>query len=71
MKNLVKFYVISLVFLIAFSTKSIGADKLIRRFWPGPLTLILRTDYDFPEGTVKDDGWVGFRIPNLEFRATS
>ena len=24
-------------------------------------------DFDFPEGTVKDDGWVGFRIPNLEF----
>ena len=50
-----------------FNAKSIAADKLISKFWPGPLTLILRTDYDFPEGTVKDDGWVGFRIPNLEF----
>ena len=29
MKNLVKFYVISLVFLIAFSTKSIGADNIL------------------------------------------
>ena len=50
-----------------FNAKSIAADKLISKFWPGPLTLILRTDYDFPEGTVKYDGWVGFRIPNLEF----
>lgn len=50
-----------------FNAKSIAADKLISKFWPGPLTLILQTDYDFPEGTVKDDGWVGFRIPNLEF----
>ena len=50
-----------------FNAKSIAADKLISKFWPGPLTLILRTDYDFPKGTVKDDGWVGFRIPNLEF----
>ncbi len=50
-----------------FNAKSIAADKLISKFWPGPLTLILQTDYDFPEGTVKNDGWVGFRIPNLEF----
>ena len=50
-----------------FNAKSIAADKLISKFWPGPLTLILQTDYDFPEGTIKDDGWVGFRIPNLEF----
>ena len=29
MKNLVKFYVISLVFFITFSTKSIAADNIL------------------------------------------
>jgi len=53
--------------LYKFNASSSTIDKLISKFWPGPLTLILKTDYDFPEGTVKDNGWVGFRIPNLKF----
>jgi len=44
-----------------------GIGKLISKFWPGPLTLILETDYNFPEGTVKDQGYVGFRVPDLKF----
>ena len=50
-----------------FNASSPAIDRLISKFWPGPLTLILETDYDFPEGTVKDKGWVGFRVPDLKF----
>ncbi|MEC7880679.1 MAG: L-threonylcarbamoyladenylate synthase [Chloroflexota bacterium] len=53
--------------LYKFISPSNTVDKLISKFWPGPLTLILETDFDFPEGTVKDNGWVGFRIPDLKF----
>jgi L-threonylcarbamoyladenylate synthase len=31
-----------------------GAERLARRFWPGPLTLVLRTP----------DGFFGFRVPD-------
>lgn len=41
--------------------------KVADKFWPGPLTLVLRTDFDFPVGLVKKDGLVGFRIPKLKF----
>jgi tRNA threonylcarbamoyl adenosine modification protein (Sua5/YciO/YrdC/YwlC family) len=53
--------------LYKFISPSNAVDKLISKFWPGPLTLVLETDFDFPEGTVKDNGWVGFRIPDLKF----
>ena len=50
-----------------FNANVTGIDKLIRKFWPGPLTLILETDYNFPLGTVKNDGSVAFRVPDLKF----
>jgi len=44
-----------------------GLENLINCFWPGPLTLVLKTNYNFPEGVIKNDGYVGFRIPDLDF----
>lgn len=44
-----------------------GLENLINFFWPGPLTLVLKTNYNFPEGVIKNDGYVGFRVPDLDF----
>lgn len=40
------------------------ADKLIARFWPGPLTLVLPARQDIPKPLVNSDGGVGVRISN-------
>ena len=53
--------------LYKFNASSPLIDKLVGQLWPGPLTLILETNYDFPEGTVKNNGCVGFRVPDLKF----
>ncbi|MCI0371331.1 MAG: threonylcarbamoyl-AMP synthase [candidate division NC10 bacterium] len=39
------------------------ALALARRFWPGPLTLILRTRSDLPEAVTGGTGTVGVRVP--------
>ena len=36
-------------------------------YWPGPLTVVLKTNHNFFSGMIKDDGYVGFRVPNLDF----
>jgi L-threonylcarbamoyladenylate synthase len=38
------------------------AEKLIARFWPGPLTLILPARLDIPRPLLSTDGGVGVRI---------
>jgi L-threonylcarbamoyladenylate synthase len=37
--------------------------KLTSRFWPGPLTLALRTKKEFPRGVAAANGTVGIRVP--------
>lgn len=37
--------------------------RLARRFWPGPLTLVLPTKGKFPKAVRAHDGTVGVRIP--------
>ena len=40
---------------------------LTDNFWPGPLTIILKTEKRFPE-TIQDNfGFVGFRVPDISF----
>jgi L-threonylcarbamoyladenylate synthase len=39
------------------------AIKLARRFWPGPLTLVLSAKYFFPRGIVSKEKEVGLRVP--------
>ena len=42
-------------------------DFLTDNFWPGPLTIILKTEKRFPE-TIQDNfGFVGFRVPDISF----
>jgi L-threonylcarbamoyladenylate synthase len=38
------------------------AEKLIRRFWPGPLTLILPAKPDLPVPLLNRDGKIGVRV---------
>jgi len=37
------------------------AERLIARFWPGPLTLVLPCSEDFAPGIAREDGAVGVR----------
>lgn len=41
------------------------AGRLARKFWPGPLTLILHASPEIPEEITAGTGTVGVRIPNL------
>jgi|TARA_B110000438_G_C15764668_1_gene628966 L-threonylcarbamoyladenylate synthase len=50
-----------------FGAKFYGLERLVEKFWPGPLTLLMETKYSFPENMVKKEGLVGFRVPDLEF----
>jgi L-threonylcarbamoyladenylate synthase len=43
-----------------------GAMRLARAFWPGPLTLLLRSTATFAAGVGSPDGLVGIRVPNSE-----
>jgi L-threonylcarbamoyladenylate synthase len=38
------------------------AEKIINRFLPGPLTLVLQTQSEVPRECVASDGTIGFRI---------
>lgn len=42
------------------------AEKLIKRFWPGPLTIIFESKVKFAKGVVYN-GKVSLRMPNDEF----
>ncbi len=42
------------------------ATRLANRFWPGPLTLVVRSCGDFPARVTGDTFLVGLRIPNHE-----
>ena len=42
------------------------AAKLARRFWPGPLTLVVRKRGNLPKKVTTDSSIVGLRIPNYE-----
>jgi L-threonylcarbamoyladenylate synthase len=58
---------LSLLVPDAESLAAIGAElpaaarALVERFWPGPLTLVLRCRARFPGGVARADGAVGFR----------
>jgi L-threonylcarbamoyladenylate synthase len=41
------------------------ALELARKFWPGPLTLVLPAKYSFPLGVVSKEKEVGLRVPAL------
>ena len=42
-------------------------EKLLDAFWPGPLTIVIKTRHKFYKGMIENDGYVGFRVPNLDF----
>jgi len=39
------------------------AKKLARRFWPGPLTLVLPAKGHWPKGIVSESNMLGLRVP--------
>jgi L-threonylcarbamoyladenylate synthase len=41
-----------------------GIMRLLDRFWPGPLTVVVRCRVDLPPGVLAADGTVGFRVPD-------
>tara|TARA_A100001011_G_C14134115_1_gene766757 strand:+ start:313 stop:945 length:633 start_codon:yes stop_codon:yes gene_type:complete len=53
--------------LLKFDVNFFDFEPILDAFWPGPLTIVVKTNYDFLEGMVKSDGYVGFRVPKLEF----
>ena len=42
-------------------------ENLLDAFWPGPITIVMKTEHKFYNGMIENDGYVGFRVPNLEF----
>lgn len=53
--------------LLKFGIDFSDFQSILDAFWPGPLTIVIKTDYNFKEGMVKNSGFVGFRVPNLNF----
>ena len=53
--------------LLKFGVNFFDFEQILDAFWPGPLTIVVKTNYDFLEGMVKSDGYVGFRVPKLKF----
>ena len=53
--------------LLKFDVNFFDFEPILDAFWPGPLTIVVKTNYDFLEGMVKSDGYVGFRVPKLKF----
>jgi L-threonylcarbamoyladenylate synthase len=45
---------------------NIVAGALASKFWPGPLTLVVKTRVDLPQTVTADSSLVGLRIPNHE-----
>ena len=54
-------------YLSKFGVNFFDFEQILDAFWPGPLTVVVKTNYDFLEGMVKSDGYVGFRVPKLKF----
>jgi L-threonylcarbamoyladenylate synthase len=46
---------------------SLNAQKLIKTFWPGPVTFVFRANSNVPRFIQSEDGKVGIRLPNHEF----
>ena len=42
------------------------AAAIASKFWPGPLTLVVKTKVDLPQTVTADSSLVGLRIPNHE-----
>jgi len=42
------------------------ANKLIDRFWPGPLTIVLNAHPDIPPPLIANTGKIGVRVPGSE-----
>lgn len=40
------------------------AETLMQKFWPGPLTIVLKARADLPDVLKSSDGFVGLRCPN-------
>ena len=53
--------------LLKFGVDYSKFEKLLNTYWPGPLTVVLKTNHNFFSGMIKDNGYVGFRVPNLDF----
>lgn len=39
-------------------------EELAKKFWPGPLTIIVKADKKVPSVVTGDTGYVGLRMPN-------
>ena len=46
------------------STPSVLFRKLANNFWPGPLTIIVRSERALPEGLYSEGNRIGLRIPD-------
>ena len=53
--------------LSKFGVNFFDFEPILDAFWPGPLTIVVKTNYNFLEGMVRSDGYVGFRVPKLKF----
>jgi len=45
---------------------SVTAEKLMRQFWPGPLTLVFKAQQDVPAELAAGTGTIGLRVPGNE-----
>ncbi len=52
--------------LIAKGELSNDAEKLMERFWPGPLTLVFRASDSIPNVLTANTGKIGIRLPDNE-----
>jgi L-threonylcarbamoyladenylate synthase len=50
----------------AIAALDAAAMRLAQEFWPGPLTLLLRTTTTFAAGVSSTDGLVGVRVPDSD-----
>ena len=53
--------------IMDFAEIDIAAEKLIKKYMPGPFTLILKAKRGLPKWVVSQEGNVGIRIPNDDF----
>ena len=53
--------------LSKFGVNFFDFEPILDAFRPGPLTIVVKTNYNFLEGMVRSDGYVGFRVPKLKF----
>ena len=53
--------------LLNFGIDYSNFENLLDAFWPGPITIVMKTEHKFYSGMIENDGYVGFRVPNLEF----